>query len=73
MANENNPVGAVNELVEVASKSAQQLAETLCGGLKSAAGLIDPLGKACVSILSTVLGAATQVFEGVANALAPKK
>ncbi|NTU68235.1 MAG: chlorosome envelope protein B [Chlorobiaceae bacterium] len=73
MANENNPVGAVNELVDVASKTAQQLADTLCGGIKSAAGMVDPLGKACVSFLSTVLGAATQLFEGVAGCCAPKK
>ena len=73
MANENNPIGAVNELVDVASKSAQQLAETLCGGIKSAAGLIEPLGKACTSILSTAVDAAGQIFQGIADAIAPKK
>ncbi len=73
MANENNPVGAVNELVDVASKTAVQLADTLCGGIKSAAGMVDPLGKAFVSLLGNVLGAATQVFESVAGVLAPKQ
>jgi len=73
MANENNPAGAVNELVDVLAKVAKQQADALNSGISTAASLIEPMGKACVSILSTVLNAATQLFQGIADALAPKK
>jgi hypothetical protein len=73
MANENNPVGAVNELVDVVAKTAKQQVEVLNSGITSAASLIEPLGKACVSLLSAVMGAAGQLYQGIADAMAPKK
>ncbi len=73
MANENNPAGAVNELVDVLSNVAKQQAEALNKGITSASQLIEPAGKAFVSILSSVLTAATQIFQAIADALAPKK
>ncbi|NTU91012.1 MAG: chlorosome envelope protein B [Chlorobiaceae bacterium] len=73
MANENNPAGAVNELVDVVAKAAKQQAEVLNNAINSAVSLIEPLGKACVSFLSSVMGTAAQVYQSIADAMAPKQ
>ncbi len=73
MANENNPVGAVTELVDVVAKTAKQGADALNSGINSAVGLIEPVGKACVSVLSSVMDAAAQVYQSIGDAMAPKK
>lgn len=73
MANENTPVGAVTELVDTVSKTAKQGAEALNNGINTAVSLIDPLGKACVSILATVMDAVGQVYQSIGDAMAPKK
>ncbi len=73
MANENNPAGAVNELVEVVAKAAKQQADVLNNAISSAVQLIEPLGKAVVTLLSTVTGAAAQVFQSIADAIGPKQ
>lgn len=73
MANETNPAGAVNELVDVVAKAAKQQAEVLNNAINSLVSMIEPVGKACVSLLSSVTGAAAQLFQGIADAIGPKQ
>ena len=69
----NDLSGAVTNLVETLGKIAQQQLEMLTGGIKSAAGLVEPLAKTATDLVSNIVGALNQVLQGISSAIAPKK
>ena len=69
----NDVSGAVTNLIETLGKLAQQQIDLLTGGIKTAAGLIEPLGKTATDLATSIIGALNQVLQSVSAAFAPKK
>ena len=69
----NDVSGAVTNLLETLGKIAQQQIDLLTNGIKSAAGLIEPLGKTATDLAGNIINAPNQVLQSVSAALAPKK
>ena len=69
----NDVSGAITNLLETLGKLAQQQVDLLTGGIKTAAGLIEPLGKTATDLVTNMIGALNQVLQSVSAAFAPKK
>ncbi len=69
----NDVSGAVTNLLETLGKLAQQQVDLLTSGIKSAVGLIEPLGKTATDLVGSVINALNQVLQSVSAAIAPKK
>ncbi len=69
----NDVTGAVTNLLETLGKVAQQQLDVLTLGIKSAASLIEPLGKTAIDLVGNLVNALNQVLQSVSAALAPKK
>jgi chlorosome envelope protein B len=69
----NDLTGAISNLIETVGKLAQQQVELLNSGVKTAAGMIEPLGKTATDLVGNLLGAVNQVLQSVSSAVAPKR
>ncbi len=69
----NDVSGAITNLLETLGKLAQQQVELLTGGIKTATGLIEPLSKTAIDLVSNLVGTLNQVLQSVSAAFAPKK
>ncbi len=69
----NDVSGAISNLLDTLGKLAQQQVEMLTSGIKTASGLIEPLGKTATDLVSNLIGTLNQVLQSVSAAIAPKK
>ena len=73
MSNGTNDVsGAISNLFDTVGKLAQQQVELLTSGIKTAAALIEPLGKTATDLAGNLVIALSQVLQSLSSALAKK-
>jgi chlorosome envelope protein B len=65
--------GAINTLTETFGKLFQMQMDIANNALNAMANVAEPLGKTATDLIGNFAGAATQVLQGVSNAIAPKK
>ena len=73
MSNGTNDVsGAISNLFDTVGKLAQQQVELLTSGIKTAASLIEPLGKTATDLAGNLVNALSQVLQSLSSAIAKK-
>ncbi len=73
MSNGTNDVsGAISNLFETVGKLAQSQVDLLNSGIKTAASLIEPLGKTATDLAGSLLNALTQALQSVSSAITKK-
>ncbi len=74
MANETNDfTAAVSALLDTAGKVAQQQLEVVNTGFSAIMQVVEPLAKTAIDLVGSASNTVGQVFQNVAEAIAPKK
>jgi chlorosome envelope protein B len=64
---------ALNSLLDTVVKLAQQQADLLSSGIKTAVELAEPLAKTSIDLVGNLANTAGQVLQSISSAIAPKK